>query len=744
MVKSDFRNWLRTSVGWIRGLSLLRLTNTLGHKVEEIQTVEPGVVRMYTCGPTVYRYAHIGNLRSYLMADWIRRVLERHGYEVAHVKNITDVGHMRQEALEQGGDRVILAALEEGKTPQEIARHYADAFSHDEERLNIRPASHLPWATDHVPEMLDIVRRLVDRGYAYEAAGNVYFDVARFEDYGKLSGNRGEGLAEGVRVEADPHKRDPRDFTLWKLAEPGREMKWPSPWGDGFPGWHIECSAMATKYLGPRLDIHTGGVDNIFPHHEGEIAQSEAAFDDQYVRHWVHGQHLLVDGVKMAKSSGNVFILDDLVDRAFDPLSFRYLCMTVNYRNRMNFTLSALRAAEKALTSLRDRMALWDTDASANGPASGEASDWNGKFWDRLDDDLDLPGGLAVLWGMAKSSLPSRSKLELLREWDTVLGLDLDRATSESAASPIAGELARREDLRHKESYQVADAIRTEMSNGGYLVRDTFAGPWTRPKTAFEQLLPPFETVSSPREVESYLDRASEVDFTMVMVVSDYLEDVKRCANSALKWAAGHSAELVVVDNGSTDGTAEWLESLREEDARVRVVHCDHVIGEAAAKNIGLKQSLGDTIVIIDPSVETTGDALAALGCALDMSGVGMVGPWGLLTENLQHFHEEVTSGEADAMQAYCQAFPRELVREAGLMREGFRFYRNLDLDFSFQVRDRGHRIVAIENVPMVRHEHRQWAALDEGQRNELSFKNFKRFYERWGHRADLVVSNRA
>ena len=723
---------------------MLRVTNTLGHKVEEIQTVEPGVARMYTCGPTVYRYAHIGNLRSYLMADWIRRVLERHGYEVVHVKNITDVGHMRQEALEQGGDRVILAALEEGKTPQEIARYYADAFSRDEERLNIRPAAHLPWATDHVPEMLEIVRKLVDNGYAYEAAGNVYFDVARFRDYGKLSGNRGEGLAEGVRVEADPHKKDPRDFTLWKLAEPGREMKWPSPWGEGFPGWHIECSAMATKYLGPRLDIHTGGVDNIFPHHEGEIAQSEAAFDEQYVRHWVHGQHLLVDGVKMAKSSGNVFTLEDLVDRAFDPLAFRYLCMTVNYRNRMNFTLSALRAAEKALTSLRDRAAAWEAEDASNGSAAGDSAAWNSEFWDRLDDDLDLPAGLATLWRMAKSPLPPRSKLDLLAEWDAVLGLDLDRGTERSGPQQrIDADLCRREDLRKRRSYRDADGLRDKVSYQGYVVRDTLAGPWTRPKTAFEQADPPFDTVSSPREVTSFLDRDSEFDYSMVMVVSGYLDDVVRCATTALSWSEAHSSELVVVDNGSTDGTGEWLERLCQEDARVRVVHCDHVIGEAAAKNIGLMQSLGKIVVIIDPSVETTGDALSVLGRALEKPGVAMVGPWGLLTENLQHFHEEVTSGEADAMQAYCQAFARDLVKEAGLMREGFRFYRNLDLDFSFQVRDRGHRIVAVEDVPMVRHEHRQWAALDEGQRNELSFKNFKRFYERWGHRADLVVSNR-
>jgi cysteinyl-tRNA synthetase len=252
---------------------VVRIYNTLTNKVEELVTLEPGVARMYSCGPTVYRYAHVGNLRTYLMADCIRRLLIGRGYKVTHVKNITDVGHMRQEALETGGDKVIVAALAEGKTPQEIARFYATTFYEDERKLNILPADHFPWATDHVPEMIAVIQRLFTNGYAYQAGDNIYFDVSKFSGYGKLSGNVGADLMEGVRVEVDPLKKDPRDFTLWKAAEPGRDMKWDSPWGEGFPGWHIECSAMSTKYMGLQLDLHTGGVDNIFPHHEDEIAQ---------------------------------------------------------------------------------------------------------------------------------------------------------------------------------------------------------------------------------------------------------------------------------------------------------------------------------------------------------------------------------------------------------------------------------------------------------------------------------------
>ncbi|HUX88490.1 MAG TPA: cysteine--tRNA ligase, partial [Chloroflexota bacterium] len=254
---------------------MLRLYNTLSHQIEDVVPLRPGTVGMYTCGPTVYRYVHIGNLRSYLMADWIRRTLNHHGLDVRQIKNITDVGHMRQDMLDRGEDKMIAAALAEGKTPAEIAAFYTKAFHEDETALNILPANVFPKATDHVPQMVAMIERLIQRGFAYRADGNVYFDVRAFPAYGSLSANRLAELQGGERAEADPLKRNQADFALWKAAEPGRMVKWPSPWGDGFPGWHIECSAMSTHYLGPQIDLHTGGVDNIFPHHEDEIAQSE-------------------------------------------------------------------------------------------------------------------------------------------------------------------------------------------------------------------------------------------------------------------------------------------------------------------------------------------------------------------------------------------------------------------------------------------------------------------------------------
>ena len=720
---------------------MLRIRNTLTRRIEEIRTLEPGVVRMYTCGPTVYRYAHIGNLRTYLMADWLRRALECHGNRLIHVKNITDVGHMRQELLEQGGDKVILAALAEGKTPQEIAQFYARTFHEDEDRLNILPAHHFPWATDHIQEMIDLVARLVKKGYAYEAGSNVYFDVGKFTPYGRLSGNLQQGLMEGVRAEVDPHKRDTRDFALWKAAEPGREMKWPSPWGDGFPGWHIECSAMSTKYMGEQLDIHTGGVDNIFPHHEDEIAQSEAAFGKQYVSYWVHGQHLLADGVKMAKSAGNVFILDDLVQRGFDPVAFRYLCLTVRYRNRMNFTFAALKGAQGALSALQDRVSRWKQLPPLAGVVP-EVEGWRDQFWGHVDDDLDLPNSLAITWKMVRSSLPGQSKLELLLDFDLLLGLGLDQVPARYTFPLEVGEkVQERNGLRIQGAYAEADGLRSQISSEGYVLEDARADTWVRPKTSRERFQERFKTVSSPKEVASLLDVPSSVDYSIILVASDYLEDVQRCTQSALQWADGYSAELVAVDNGSTDGTADWLEELRRRDHRVRLVHCDHVLGDAAAKNIGLMQSLGERVVILDPSVEVVGDFLGPIGQWLSDEGLGLIGPWGLRTQDLRHFHEEMLPCEVDAMQAYCVAFRRCLVNQAGPMRECFRFYRNLDLDFSFQVKELGYRIRVCDNLPMVRHEHRQWAALDEAQRNELSQKNFKRFFKRWGERTDLLVA---
>ena len=306
----------------------MRLYDSLTRTLREVDPVEPGRgVKMYACGPTVYRYAHLGNLRSFMLYDLIRRALELEGFEVEEVMNITDVGHMTDESSAEAVDKMQLATEDEGLSPQEIAEKYTDAVFTDADALGIRRADRYPRATEHIQEMLDLTETLIDKGHAYVVDnGSVYYDVASFEGYGKLSGNTLENLREGHRdLETDPRKRNPADFALWKAAGPGRLMRWPSPWGEGFPGWHIECSAMSMKYLGERFDIHTGGTDLRFPHHEDEIAQSEGAVGHQVVSIWVHAGHLRQSGQKIAKSTGNVILVQDLRDRGFDPLSFRWL-----------------------------------------------------------------------------------------------------------------------------------------------------------------------------------------------------------------------------------------------------------------------------------------------------------------------------------------------------------------------------------------------------------------------------------
>ncbi len=720
---------------------MLRIYNTLSKHVEEIEPAQPGKVRMYTCGPTVYRDAHIGNLRTYLMADWIRRALLHHGQQVEHVKNITDVGHMRQELVETGGDKMLLAALAEGRTVQQIAEMYAGRFHRDEARVNILEAAVFPWASQHIPEMVSIVETLLAKGHAYERGGNIYFDVPSFSEYGKLSRNTGIDLLEGVRAEADPLKQDPRDFTLWKAAEPGRDLKWDSPWGPGFPGWHIECSAMASKYLGQSFDLHTGGVDNIFPHHEDEIAQSESAFGEQHVRYWVHGQHLLADGAKMAKSSGNVFLVEELIERGFDPLSFRYLCMTVLYRHRMNFTFTSLKAAEKALTSLRQRVWLWSQQPEVNGH-SELAEEYRKRFWDTIDDDLDLPGAVALTWEMVRAEIPDRHKLDLILEFDQMFGLDLHKSPSaNNVGEDITVAVKHRETFRQQETFDTADSMRNQLAADGYVVEDALDGTRVRPKTPMERRLEKWGAVSSSREVESLLGQPSEYEFTFVLNAYGYPEDVERCVSAMLRHSEGRSAEIIVIDSGSTDGTGELLEEMQLEHPNVRVVHCDHVIGDAASKNIGIKQSLGEHVIIVDGSAEIVGDVLGPVAAQLSDPTVGVFGPYGLTTDDLQHFHEEVDSGDADAMQAYMMAFRRDAVNTVGLMREVFRFYRNLDIDYCFQFKDKGYRVVADSSLPLVRHEHSQWTELADNQRDELSRKNFGRFLKRWGNRPDLLIT---
>ena len=724
---------------------MLRLYNTLSKRIEEVRPIEPGIVRMYTCGPTVYRDAHIGNLRSYLMADWIRRALELDDLKVLHIKNITDVGHMRQEVLEQGGDKVIAAARAEGKTPAQIAQFYTDRFLSDELKLNITPAQEFPKATDHVPEMLEITERLLERGLAYEVGGNVYFEVGKFDKYGQLSGNIAEGdLLEAVRVEADPLKRDPRDFTLWKAAEQGRELKWPSVWGEGFPGWHIECSAMSIKYLGTQFDIHTGGVDNIFPHHEGEIAQSEGYAGEQVVNIWTHGQHLLADGVKMAKSMGNSFILSDIEAQGIDPLAFRYLCLTAQYDSRLNFTFTSLKAAQRALLRLRNMVWHWNRQANGSSGDSESIAQWQRRFKDLVDDNLNLPGAVALTWELAHSDVSPSVKLELLSYFDRVLGLNIASVIEDySVPSEVVAEVSHRTRHRGRRDYARADSIRSDLMDSGFVIQDGGAATFVRPKTDWEMRQERWHTYSSEAEVESLVGAPDRADISVGIVACNYLGDVKRCIESAFEWLGERSAEVLVVDNGSTDGTDEWLEEAAAEDDRLRVIHIDHPLGEGSAKRILLKQCVGRTVVMVDTSVEIAGDIFGPIEVALEDETVGVAGPFGLRTTDLHHFHDgEGESGDMDAMQAYCFAFRRSRLREVGLPRQAFRFYRNLDLDYSFQFKAQGYRIVADPALPVGQHEHRVWSELGEVERDELSRKNYGRFLDRWGDRPDLLTCN--
>ena len=724
---------------------MLKMYDTLAREKSPITPHTPGRYTIYTCGPTVYRDAHIGNLRSYLMADWMRRVLIKLGNEVVHIKNITDVGHMRQEVLEQGEDKVIAAAIAEGKTPAEIAQFYTERFLQDEKTLNILPANVFPKATDHINEMITITETLIAKNLAYEINGNVYFSVRNFPKYGQLSGNINESqLQEAVRVESDPNKRDPRDFTLWKLAEDGRSLKWPSPWGDGFPGWHIECSAMSIKYIGKKIDIHTGGVDNIFPHHEGEIAQSEGYTGEKVVGHWVHGQHLLADGVKMAKSAKNAYIISEIADRDIDPMAFRYLCMTARYRTRINFTFTSLKASEKALHRLRRIFVQSKRNAGTELPVSDTVNAWETLFLQAVCDDLDMPKALDIVWRLAESNISAGSKLQLLLSFDEVLGLGLaDTQDMFILGSGISSMILERSDSRAAEAFNKADSLREEISRNGYVVNDQVAGSTVRLKDSSEIRSDKWDAISSSAEIGSLIGNESTFDFTFGIVANGYSQDIERCVGSVNKFESITSHEIIILDNGSVDGTGEIIEDLASNSENINVIHADHVLGDGSAKNVLIKSSLGKVFVLLDPSVEFVGPVSASLAGILSDSNVGIAGYAGLRTPDLLHFHDgEGESGEMDAMQAYCFAFRRNDIEKVGLMRESFRFYRNLDLDFSFQFKNEGFKIVADQSLPIKLHEHRGWTELSDGERDELSKKNYGRFLKKWRNRSDLLIAS--
>jgi cysteinyl-tRNA synthetase len=456
-------------------LPTVRLHNSLTRRLDSLEPITPGRVTIYTCGSTVYRHAHIGNLRTYLFGDLLRRTLQYLGYEVLYVKNITDVGHMR----ETGEDPILLAAEVEGKSPAEIAEFYTKAWLQEERLLNITPADVMPKATAHIAEMLSLTQTLLDNGLAYEVNGNVYYDVSAFPGYGQLSGQRIDEMRAGHRVDVEQDKHDPEDFALWKRAEPGRLMKWPSPWGDGFPGWHIECSAMSMKYLGQRFDIHTGGIDLKFPHHEDEIAQSEGTTGHQVVSVWMHGEFLTLDDAKMARSVGNVVRVTDLPSKGFHPLDFRYLALTAHYRSKLDFTYDAMQAAAHGLRRLRRAVAEGVGDATTELTAEPMAG-YRARFVDAISDDLAMPTAVAVAHGVASANeLAPAQRRALLLDFDRVLGLDLD-APAEPGQTELpdgaAELLQRRAAARAARDYATSDALRDELAAIGVEVRDTAEG----------------------------------------------------------------------------------------------------------------------------------------------------------------------------------------------------------------------------------------------------------------------------
>ncbi|HEV1991355.1 MAG TPA: cysteine--tRNA ligase [Candidatus Dormibacteraeota bacterium] len=455
----------------------VRLYNTFTRAKEELHPVREGIVRIYSCGPTVYRYVHVGNLRTFMLPDLLCRSLEYLGYQTEQVMNITDVGHLTDDTFDRGEDKMLVSARLENKSPAEIAAYYTAAFMDDSAKLNIRRAAQYPHATHYITQMIDLVTKLIARGHAYEVGGTVYFDIESFPAYGKLSRNATDKLLAGSRGEVDPRKRHPGDFTLWKAAGEHRLQVWPSPWGPGFPGWHIECSAMSMSLLGERFDIHTGGADNVFPHHEAEIAQSEGVTGHRVVSCWMHGGLLMLSGARMAKSAGNFFRISELEEQGFDPLAFRYLALQAKYRTKLNFTTELLAGADRALRHLRDRIADWSSDSRTMDAMQAEVERFEARFRAAIADDLDLPSAMALLAELAHSNVPPSAKASLMRSWDSVLGLDLDRAEpSISLPDRASALLESRERARAAKDFVTSDRLREELAALGVSVTDTADG----------------------------------------------------------------------------------------------------------------------------------------------------------------------------------------------------------------------------------------------------------------------------
>lgn len=467
----------------------MRFWNTKTKQLEDFKPISPEEVGLYSCGPTVYNPPTIGNLRSYVFSDVLRRSLELFGNNVKHVMNITDVGHLVGDG-DEGEDKVEREARAKGQTAWDIARVYEAMFKEDLDSLNIKRPDIMPRATDHIDEQIDLIQELEQKGYTYRTSDGIYFDTSKFADYGKFSGQKLEEKKEGARVEENPEKRNPADFALWKLSEPRRaspaldagssrpkrHMEWMSPWGKGFPGWHIECSAMSVKYLNQPFDIHTGGIDHIPVHHENEIAQSVAAHGKPLANYWMHNEFLLVDGKRMGKSEGNAYTLQDVVDKGFDPLAFRYYCLGTHYRSKMNFTWDGVESASHALSNLKSQ--LRNLPTASIEPKNGE---WKEAFEAAISDDLNTPKALAALWDMLKADLSGEEKSALVVYMDKVFGLKLADEIGKQIEIPddIRKLAEERSAARLAKDWEASDRLRDELAAKGWQIEDKEGGSFS-------------------------------------------------------------------------------------------------------------------------------------------------------------------------------------------------------------------------------------------------------------------------
>ena len=461
--------------------------NTLTGKKEKFIPINKNEVKMYSCGPTVYSYAHIGNFRTYIFVDSLRRTLEYNGYKMKHVMNITDVGHLTSDA-DTGEDKMEKAAKKEGKDPYEIAKFYANAFMNDMGKLHIEKPEIITKATDNIPQMIEMVKEIIKNGYGYETSKGIYFDVSKLDKYPVLSNNSVEGQQAGARVEVDKEKRNPFDFALWIKAPENHIMKWDSPWGKSYPGWHIECSAMGRRFLGENFDIHTGGVDHIPVHHENEIAQCKGAFGHNPANFWMHCEFLLVDGGKMSKSLGNIYTISELKEKGIEPLAYKLFCFSSHYRNKLNFTFDGVKASYIALNRIRKGYL-----AHLNGNDSieeKEIEEYENRFHSAINDDLNIPLAIGVLWDVIRNEKKSKELADLILRFDKVFGLDLANSEkylqelneNEEDISVIPEQVLQfaneRKIARENKDFQKADLLRKKIEESGYQIKDIAGGDY--------------------------------------------------------------------------------------------------------------------------------------------------------------------------------------------------------------------------------------------------------------------------